>query len=220
MYPRVSNVIVATRAIAGATPTHAFDGGLDLVEVGHRLDPDEVHPAGDQRGRLLPEDIDGDLVVERAEWGDDLAARPDVAGDERRAARGVDLRAGEDRGGPVQLVDALAQAVEPEAQTVATERVGHDDLRPGGEIAALDAPDHLGLGEVPDLRRIAELQPVGEEHGPHRAVGHDRGAVGQQVAELLARLAALDRSSCLRVGKRVEIDGLERGGAPGVLGHG
>ena len=38
----------------------ALDGGLDLVEVGHRLDPDEVDAAGDERRGLLAEDVDGD----------------------------------------------------------------------------------------------------------------------------------------------------------------
>ena len=72
----------------------ALDGGLDLVEVGHRLDPDDVDATGDQRRGLLAEDVDRLVVVERAERRHDLAARADVAGHERRAAGGVAPRPG------------------------------------------------------------------------------------------------------------------------------
>ena len=75
----------------GATPADALDGGLDLDEVGHRLDPDEVHAARDERSGLLGEDVDGLVVVERAGRRDDRAAGPDVAGDERVATDRIDL---------------------------------------------------------------------------------------------------------------------------------
>ena len=116
VWPRVSKVIVAMRAMPGRRLADALDGGLDLVEVGHRLDPDEVHAAGDERGRLLAEDVDRDLVVERAERRDDLAARADVAGDEGacRRRRRTSARS-EDRGGPVELVDAVREAVQARA---------------------------------------------------------------------------------------------------------
>ena len=50
---------------AGRHAADALDGGLDLGQVGHRLDPDEVDAAGHQRGRLLGEDVDRLVVVER-----------------------------------------------------------------------------------------------------------------------------------------------------------
>jgi hypothetical protein len=193
--------------------TDALDGGLDLVEVRHRLDPDEVDAAGDQRRGLLAEDVDRDVVVERAERLDDLARWADVAGDQRATTRGVDLGAGENRGGAVELVDAFAQAVEAEAQPVAAERVRHDDPRAGQEVAALDPPDDVRLGQVPDLGRVAELEAVGEQHRAHRTVGQDRAGLVEEVAEALAGLAALDSTTGRSIGERVVVDGFEgRGG--------
>ena len=84
---------------------------------------------------------------------------------------------------------------------------------PGVEIAALDAPDDLGLGQVPDLGRVAELEPVLEEHGAHRAVGHDRAAVLEQLAEAGAGLAVVEGAARGRVREGGVIDG--RRGAPG-----
>ena len=112
MWPRVSKVIVATSAMPGRGLADALDGRLDLGEVGHRLDPDEVDAAGDQRGGLLAEDVDRLVVGERPERLDDLAGRPDVAGDERVTAGRVDLGAEQDRRGPVQLVDAVGVAAQ------------------------------------------------------------------------------------------------------------
>jgi hypothetical protein len=64
--------------------------------------------------------------------------------------------------------------VQGQTQAVPAERVGHDDLRPGVEIATLDPADDLRLGQVPDLWRVAELEAVLEQHRAHGPVGHDR----------------------------------------------
>ena len=77
-------------------------------------------------------------------------------------------------------------------KAIATEGVGQEDLRARGDVAALDPPDDLGVLQIPQLRRIAELEPVGHEHGAHRAVGDDR-AVGAE--ELLPR-----RHRCIVLG--------------------
>ena len=66
VWPRVSKVIVAISGDARRHAPDALDRGLDLAEVGHRLDPDQVDAAGDERRRLLGEDVDGLVVVERA----------------------------------------------------------------------------------------------------------------------------------------------------------
>ena len=181
VWPRVSKVIVAMSGIAGATRRTPSIAALISLEVGHRLDPDQVHAAGHERGRLLGEDVDRLVVVERAERGHDLAARADVAGHERAwPPAGVDLGAEEDRGGPVELVDAVLEAVQPEPEAVAAERVGEQDPRTGLEVAAMDPADDLGLGQVPDLGRVAELETGREEHRAHRPVGEDRSALVEQ----------------------------------------
>src|SRR6185369_11538445 len=70
--------------------TDALDGCLDLLEVGHRLDPDQVDATGHERGGLLGEDVDRLVIVERAGRGEDRTARADIAGHEGIATRGVD----------------------------------------------------------------------------------------------------------------------------------
>ena len=67
VWPRVSKVIVAMSGMSGATPPDALDRGADLRQVGHRLDPDQVDAAGDERRGLLGEDVDRLVVVERPE---------------------------------------------------------------------------------------------------------------------------------------------------------
>ena len=185
----------------------ALDGGLDLGQVGHRLDPDEVDATGHERGSLLGEDVDRLVVVERPGRGEDRAARTDVAGDQRVATGRIDLAAQEDRGGLVELGDAVLEAVQAEPHPVATERVGHEDLRPGVEVAAMDPADDVRLGQVPDLGRVAEHQAVGEEHRAHRAVGEDRPVGGDQLAPALARGPAIGAPSLLDPG---ECRGIER----------
>ena len=135
VWPRVSKVIVATSAIPGAAWRTPSMAALISVEIGHRLDPDEVHAAGDERRGLLAEDVDGLVVGERPERLDDLAGRSDVAGHERVAARRVDLGAEQDGRGAVELVDAVTVPAEAQPGPVATERVGQQDLRPGLDVA-------------------------------------------------------------------------------------
>ena len=191
VWPRVSKVIVVMSAIPGDDAPDALDGGLDLAQVGHRLDPDQVDPARHEGGGLLGEDVDRLVVVERAGRGEDRAARTDVARDERVAAGRVDLAAQEDRRGLVELRDTVLQPVQAEAHAVATERVGHEDLRPGVEVAAVDAPDDVGLGQVPDLGRVTEQQAVGEQHRAHRAVGDDRPVRRDELAPARTRGPAI-----------------------------
>ena len=192
---------------AGRHATDALDGGLDLGQVGHRLDPDQVDAAGHERRRLLGEDVDRLVVLERPGRRQDRAARPDVAGDQGVASGRIDLVAQEDRGGLVELGDPVLETVQAEPHPVATERVGHEDLRPGVEVAAMDPPDDVGLRQVPDFGRVAEHQAVGEEHRAHRTVGDDRPVRGDQVAPALARGAAVGAPSLLDPG---EGRGIER----------
>ena len=93
VWPRVSKVIVVIRAMPGETRRTPSMAALISRQVGHRLDPDEVDATGDQRGRLLGEDVDRLVVVERAGRREDRAARTDVTGHQRVAAGRVDLAA-------------------------------------------------------------------------------------------------------------------------------
>ena len=173
--------------MSGRGAPDALDSGRDLGEVRHRLDPDHIDAARDQLAGLLLERADRVVALERAERRHDQARRADVPRHQRIAPGGIHLGAQEDRGGPVELGDAVLEVVQREPVAVRAERVGEHDPRTRVEVAAVDAPDDVGVREVPDLGRVAELEPGREQLGPHRAIGEDRRAA---VEELLPAGAA------------------------------
>ena len=65
-----------------------------------------------------------------------------------------------------------------------------------------------GLRQVPDLGRIAEQQPVGEQHRAHRAVGDDRGVRIDQLAPALARGPAVRAQPLVETRERGRIERL------------
>ena len=69
----------------------ALERGVALLDRGQGLDPEQVDTAARERGGLLGEDLDGILKRERPERLEDLARRPDVAGDEGLPAALLDL---------------------------------------------------------------------------------------------------------------------------------
>ena len=206
-------------------PPDALDRRRDLGQVGHRLDPDQVDAAGDQLARLLLECViassrssvpRGAMIRPLGPMSPATSAVPPAAFTSARQDHG---------GGPVQLRDPVLVAVQRQPVPVPTERVREQDPRAGLEVAAVDPPDDLGLAQVPDLGRVAELEAGREEHRAHRPVGEDRAALGQEVAEALAGLAVIDRAARRGVGEGGVIDGLEgrsrgRSGAAGVCGRG
>ena len=139
----------------GDDATDALDGGLDLVEVGHRLDPDQVDAAGDRarppaRGR-------------RRRRSRSRACRA-----ERRSRRSARCRRRRARVPPAALTSARARiaAVRFSSSTRSSGRGARgeagcrrtcwsDDPRPGVEVAALDAPDRprAGRGSRPRADR-------------------------------------------------------------------
>ena len=129
-----------------------------------------------------------------------------------------DLRPSEDRGRAVQLIDPFAEAMQPEPKPVGAERVGQQDPRAGLEVTALDAPDDVGVGQVPDLGRIAELEAVGEQHRAHRAVGEDRTVFPEHVAELPRRATAIDGKARRAVRESIVVD-LPDPAPAGIIGR-
>ena len=61
----------------------------------------------------------------------------------------------------------------------------------------MDPPDDVGVGDVPGLGRIAELEARREEHRAHRAIGEDRAALGEELppATVLRPLGAGGRDA-------------------------
>ena len=211
----------------GRDPADALDGGLDLDEIGHRLDPDEVDASGDERGRLLGKDVDGFFVLEGSGRGHDRAGRADVSGDESRRAAAVHrihLGAEEDRRRLVQFGHPRVQIVQSETKPVATERVRHDDPRTGVEIAAVDPPDRppAGSGSRPRAGRRTGAPtrtascPSPRRRGPCRPRRGPRGSARSPRRRRSARLVAASgkadgstgprsSGSAVRAGRRVRI---------------
>ena len=74
---------------------------------------------------------------------------------------------------PVQFGGACADAVRLQAGAGAAERVGQDDLRPGGDVFGVDAAHDFGMFDVHQFRRVPALEAAREEQRAHAAVGDD-----------------------------------------------
>ena len=66
---------------------------------------------------------------------------------------------------------------------VAAECIGQDDVRPGGDEAAVQVAHPFGMLEVPHFRRIARFQAHLEVIGAGGAIGQEPGAAGQRFGE-------------------------------------
>ena len=64
--PLRSKLIVVTTGISGFGLATAGHGRLDLLQVGHRLNPEHVHAARSQRGRLFGEDGRSSFLIQGA----------------------------------------------------------------------------------------------------------------------------------------------------------
>lgn len=133
-------------------------GRLDLGEVAHRLDDHEVDAAVDETAHLLLEHalrLGGGEGAERLEQ---LARGADVAGRGRRPWAGGLAR--DPRPFAVELVDALAQALELEPRTRAAEGVGRDDRRARVEVGAVDGGDVVGRSAFHDSEAAPSSSPA------------------------------------------------------------
>ena len=140
--------------------------GLDLVQIAHGLDDDEVGPGLRARGDLLPEGLVGLLEAQRAEGLEQLAERADVQGHlDGQIPRGH-------AGAANAPFDQLRRGIAAARRLIA---VGAEGIRVEQAAACLDVfpvdgGDLFWLGNVPDLRGLAQRQTGGLQHGPHAAV--------------------------------------------------
>ena len=113
----------------------------------------------------------------------------------RGSRRGL---SGAGHAGKVDGPDLVDQVVVGHRNAVGVEGVGRDDVRPGLQVAAVDAGDGLGLGDRQQVVAALEVAMVGGElraavvglaelelldHGAHRAV-EDGDASGEEFAKL------------------------------------
>ncbi len=178
-------------ADVGHRLARAEDLRAQLEEVLRRLGDDAVDAALEQPDGLLAEDLYQLGRSHAAQVGvgarGQKAARSQRAGDETRPPVGalgaVGLRAGEARGGLVDLVHARAQIVLVELGPARAERVGLHRVAARLEVTAVHALDDVGPGqrkdfvaplaavEVLDRQLARELHPL--QGGAHGAVEND-----------------------------------------------
>ncbi len=127
-----------------------LDGGEGLVDVGHRLDVQEIDAALFEGLRLLGERLpdlgDGDLLHD-----EQLAAGAQRARYGDRVAGGL---SGDLSGPHVDLPHLVAEAVLGEAEPVPVEAVRLDDLRAGVDVLAMASQNDIGREEVEPLRDV------------------------------------------------------------------
>ena len=173
VWPRVSKVMVAMMGIVGSaarTPSMAavISARSDIVSIQMQSTPPaaseaacSAKPATASSCSSVPS---GDMIRPLGPMSPATRAEPPAASTSD---------AEQDGGRPIQLVDAILMAREPKSEAIAAERIGEQDARARIDVAAVDATHDVGMRQVPDFGRIAELEAGLEEHGAHRAVGED-----------------------------------------------
>ena len=126
------------------------DAGLDLVQVGHRLQHHQVHPGGNACPHLLAEQLIGLCKGEGAGRLHQLAQRPDV----QRDQGAVRLRCTDRINGLPCVLDGggddLSGGMSAGLQLLAAgaEGVGVQDVGSGQQIFPMHLGDDFGMGEV------------------------------------------------------------------------
>ena len=119
-------------------PAYSFDGGLNFLQRRHGLDPDQIDARGDKGTCLFGEGIRGIGILQLAEWSKKLSAGPDVAGGEGPATSMIYFSPQQGSAGPVKLRDLRLQIVPREAEAIASECVGENQLRSCFQVSAVN----------------------------------------------------------------------------------
>ncbi len=179
--PAVSNDPVAVYGIPTTIAARAAarsSSGADMVSIHATSAPPAARPRD-----LLGERVERFVVGERAERGEQLAGRPDRAGDDDWAGRGVGDFPRELGGAPVELEDAILRVVQLQPMAVPAERVRQDEVGTGVDERPVQLLDALGMVHVPKLGRLPGLETHQEVVRARRAVGEHHPARRQQVFE-------------------------------------
>ena len=105
---------------------------------------------------------------------EEVAGRPDRAGDHHRPPGGVGDGAGILRGEAVQLAGAVLEIVQHQPTAIGAEGIGEDDVGAGIDEALVERADRVAMRLVPQLRRIARGEAHVEQVGAGRPVGEER----------------------------------------------
>ena len=155
------------------------DRGLDLCQVGHGLDDDEVATCCLRRTDLL-----GEVAVrlverhgpQRAKQG---PQRADVSGDIAGAGRTrAAHRSGE---------DVLDRCRTVELEGVGAKGVGGDDLAAGGDVGRVDLGDGVRVGEAEQFGEGTCFETGRLEHGSHASIEQQVTTAFENGAQVLVR---------------------------------
>ncbi len=206
---------------------HRVYGGLGVEGVEHGLDEDEVGAAFGKAPDGVAVVVDQGVeaggpvarVVHVGGEGEGLARRPQYPGDPARLVGGlgrpgVGHPAGELGPLPVEFKHQVAGAVVVLAGLGRVEGVGFQNVGSGGQVAVVDAADHVGPGEGQQVVVALEVLHVGLEPvdpevslgegvfldlGPHGSV-EDEDALGEGSPEQGNTLGSIHRRQFVRNG--------------------
>ena len=162
-------------ALAAARAAARISSAADMVSIQATSAPPSLRPS-----ICSTKILDRLVLGQGTQWGEDVAGRTDRAGDDDPPPRPVGDGAGVSRRHRIELTDARLEAVQREAPAVRPETVGQDDVRAGVDEGLVEGADLVGMGLVPQLRRVAGGQAHGEQIGAGRAVCEQRAPFGEQ----------------------------------------
>jgi len=156
----------------------------DGVQIGERLEQERVHARADQRGHLDVKGVKCLVGGEAPERRQPRAQRADRPGDVYRAiGRGAGCPAGELDPRAVDFGALFFQVAGGQFGDIGAEGVGFDQLRPGLDVGAVNALDHLRMRDVEQIEASVHRQVFASvEHGAHRSVRQD-GALRQPLTK-------------------------------------
>ena len=172
----------------GADGGHG-DAHFCQIELGFH--EEEVHPALGEATGLLAESFVKLKRVEIAEGPHKAAAGPHVTGHENGPPRGFGGGTGDAGHLPVE-----GDGFDPggKFQARAAKGAGQDDVRSGGEVVGMDAPEHVRAVQTELFRVLPGGQPPSLKHGPHAPV-EDENTTGCECATKIRHAVLL--GSCL-----------------------
>ena len=129
-------------------PTLGRGAGRGAISSGrrHRLDPDDVDAALLQALDLLDEHVDRLVLAHRPERREQIAGRPDRAGDDDPTAAPRRRPRGHSRPPPIEFARAPLEIVERQTSPVAAKTIGENDVGAGVDELLVQRPDAIGMG--------------------------------------------------------------------------
>ncbi len=159
-----------------------LDGFDQLVQVTKRLEHDQVGARPAERVDLLAQRL-GSLAL--------ADSRPLLHGHRRRdrashqhAAPSGDGLPGNSHASPVDVGDAITEAMLGEPEPARTERIGLQDIDASADVTVVNGPHQGRVGEVQGRQGLVERVPSRVQHRPHRAVADHDEVTRQRITQV------------------------------------